>query len=113
MEFGTRYKTIEEVVTILEHGLGIAMKKTDDGETGISYDWYADVNEFGMSYHGIDVLPTRIFNYEERRTQLRNRHWGKYSFVIGVSDELESHISQIRELIAQGVLQAEEIPEPR
>ncbi len=112
MNIGTRYRTIEEVVAILEEHLSIAMKKEDDGETGISYDWATDPDEFGISYCGIYVQPTRVFDAEEQKMQWYNTNWKQFTFVIGVSDELTPHIARIRELIRQGLLVAEEIPFP-
>ncbi len=110
MEFGTHYRTIEEPVAILEERLGIVFSRRDDGETGVSYDWAADEDELGFSYCGIDIEPTRIFDPEERRMQLRWNTWKPYTFVIDVSDELTHHNAVIRNLIARGVLKAEEIP---
>ena len=110
MEFGTNYKDIEEVVAILEQHLGIAMTKDDDSETGVSYGWSTAPDEHGVSYYGIDVEPTRVFDEEEKRVRLRHRDWKPYTFVIGVSDELDSYNARIRHLIEQRLLIAKEIP---
>jgi hypothetical protein len=110
MEFGTRYKTIEEIVSILEKNLGIAFVRREDGETGVSYDWAADLDEMGFSYFGIDVEPTRIWDLEEREIVLQNKNWARYTFVVGISSELSECISRIRDLIRQGELKAEELP---
>lgn len=113
MNFGTQYRSIEDLVRIVEEGLGIVMTLEDDGETGISYSWSEEPNEFGISFYGVDVSPTKIPDPDTGRGVLRNRFWGKYSFVIGVSDELFDFIARIRHLIARGALEVEEIPPPR
>lgn len=113
MELGTKYKTIEEVVSLLETNLGISFTKDDDGETGVSYDWSEEPNEFGASYYGIDILPTRTPHPETKKLELNARNWAKYTFVISVSDELSDYVARLRDLIARRVLAAEKIPEPR
>lgn len=113
MDFGTQQRRIEDLTRILEEGLGIAMTKDDDSESGVSFYWSDDPDELGFSYYGILVRPTRASDDEDRRIRLRRKHWAKYSFVITISEELEVHIARIRELIARGILEAEEIPLPR
>ncbi len=113
MELGTRYETIEEVVTMLESRLGIVMREHDDAETGVSFWWASDLDaKNGVKYYAVDVRPTRSFDPEENEYVLGHRDWEGYTFVIGISDELTAEIAKIRELIAQGVLKAEEIPAP-
>ncbi|MBL8548522.1 MAG: hypothetical protein JNJ73_00950 [Hyphomonadaceae bacterium] len=111
MEFGTKYRAIEDVVAILEEHLGISMRRDTDSETGVSYGWSADLDEFGMSFYGIDVDPAKILNYEEGKMQLQDMRWAGFSFVIGVSKQLTEEISRIQDLIRQGILEAKEIPE--
>ena len=111
MEFGTRYETIEEAVTVLESRLGIVMREDNDLEMGVNFHWASELGaKNGIHYYGIDVTSTRFFNPEENESRLAHRDWEGYTFVIGVSDELLDENAKIRELISQGVLMAEEIP---
>jgi len=112
MELGTKYTNIEDVVSLLETHLGITFTKVEDGETGVSYDWSEEPNEFGASYYGIEILPTRIFDPEKNRVVLCQKNWKPYTFVVGVSEELKSHSAAIRELMKRGLLKATEIPLP-
>lgn len=110
MEFGTRYATIEEIVYLLESRLGIVMREHDDSETGVSFHWASDLGaRNGIQYYGIDIRPTRHFDVEDQREYLGNENWTGFTFVIGVSDELLSEGAQIRALIANGELLANEI----
>ena len=111
MTFGTRYSTLEEIVTLLEKHLGITMKRVDDAELGEHYSWSEEPNEFGMSFYGIEVESVWGFDPEDQEAYLKCEWWDEYTFVIGVSDELTSCNDRIRQLIEQGVLAAEETPE--
>jgi hypothetical protein len=104
MEFGWRRQNLEAVISELEQNLGVQFEMDDDSETGITYHW--SENDFW----GMDVQPTRVFDPELGRRVLENKYWKDYSVILGVSDELEAHISRIRYLIQQGLLQAEELP---
>lgn len=109
MHFGTKYQNLEEPVAILEKRLGISFNKRDDSETGVSYDWATAADERGFSYFGIGIRPTRMFDPEAGRMELRWRNWRTYTFVIDVSDELVDKIASIRDLVTRGLLEAEEI----
>ena len=104
MEFGARGQEIQELVAALERGLGIEMREHDDSESGVSYHWSPD------EFLAINIEPTRVIDPETGELELGWKHWKRYDVVIGVSDELEAHISRIRYLIQQGLLQAEELP---
>jgi len=113
MEFGTRYETVTAAVEILERELGITMQARHVEYVGEVYSWDSDLGaKKGVRYYGITIRPTRYEVENVLGSFLADPRWEPYSFVIDVSDELGGEIQCIRDLVAQGVLAAREVPGP-
>lgn len=111
MELGTSYRTISELVSIVEVILGITLNRSDHDEIG-TYYYRCLENETGISFLGIEILPTRYFDEDEGEMYLADESWEPYTFVLQVSDGLTEEVKRIRQAVEGGQILGDEILPP-
>ena len=107
MIFGTHYRKIEDITSIVEHDLGVSLVRFDHPELGASYALVQKID--GIDEEIFEIASTIVYDDEEDRYESVNPAYEQYSYIIDVNDNFPKITNIFLKMIDSGRIEADPI----
>jgi len=107
MIFGTHYRNIEDITSLVEHHLGVTLVRFDHPELGVSYSLVQEID--GTIEEVFEIASTKVYDKEENIYVSVDPDYEIYSYIIDVNDMFPQVVTIFLNMIETGVIKAEPI----